>query len=459
MMTAGYAFRGRAMAATPEADLDQVLREHTTLLFHQYEVRAKSYRTTLFWLLAVSGAFLLLILFPYLSIRNELHLLPDKLERIEVEIDRRDARIDAFRRSQEGFSTLIATVRSGPEELRAFLAAGMSSDPLPPPIGQQAAPDLAIQQVLPNVQQQGPVAPAGCAALVGVARVGCLVEGQVRAQFDGYREILARGVLGPLQGSEGAGAALIRPEALKAGLDRLEAGFGERIAAQPDFWLTFQGKGDFFSEVESDIAAFWSEYETLLAAQSEALAQEKAALVAAQAEMRAAADQMAALQAKLEARLDQVDTPLGRLPVGLNEAILGFPVLLAAGFLLGTSQFADAVRARAAFQALYRRRDPERRILTDRQIALIAPLWIDPYERGRGWTVAVLILAAPLAIFLIAVGAVAYSWLGSDSFRAAGALNLRIFAGLYVLSLLGLGAGLMRVRAALAEAPKDGAAG
>lgn len=450
------------MTAKPEADLDEVLREHTTLLFHQYEARAKSYRTTLFWLLAVSGAFLLLILFPYLSIRNELHLLPAKLERIEAEIERRDGRIDAFRRSQEGFSTLIATIRSGPEELRAFLAAGLPSAALPPPIGQQAQAQPFLQAA-PNmaVQQQAPLglAAAGCDAIAGEARIGCLVEGRVRAQFEGYRQILEQGVIGPLQGGKGAGAALIRPEALKDGLARLEARFGERIAAQPAFWRTFEGKGDFFGEVESDIAAFWGEYETLLAAQSEALAQEKAALVAAQAEMRAAADQMAALQAKLEARLDQVDTPLGRLPVGLNEAILGFPVLLAAGFLLGTSQFADAVRARAAFQALYRRRDPERRILTDRQIALIAPLWIDPYERGRGWTVAVLILAAPLAIFLIAVGAVAYSWLGSDSFRAAGALNLRIFAGLYVLSLLGLGAGLMRVRAALAEAPKDGAAG
>ena len=71
---------------------------------------------------------------------------------------------------------------------------------------------------------------------------------------------------------------------------------------------------------------------------------------------------------------------------------------------------------------------------------------------GRPRALPVLVLAAPFVIFVIAIGAVAYSWQEADAFRTVGTLNLRIFAGLYALGLIAFVAGTMDMRRALRDA-------
>jgi hypothetical protein len=113
---------------------------------------------------------------------------------------------------------------------------------------------------------------------------------------------------------------------------------------------------------------------------------------------------------------------------------------------------ASSACLRSAFPALYRGRDPQGRVLTDRQIALMAPLWLDADVPGRPRALPFLVLAAPFVIFVIAIGAVAYSWQETDAFRTVGTLNLRIFAALYALGLIAFVAGAMDMRRALRDA-------
>lgn len=434
-----------------------VLKEHVERVFHQYEVREKSFRSTLFWLLTFTAFFLFLVLFPYLSIQHELLVLPERLSRTEAEIKAREGRIEAFRRSQEGFERLSGVIRSGPDEMRTFLGS-LSLDlpmpngggPAPPPMSAQQmdVQQMDVQQM--NVQQAPE--PDACAGLAGDEGFGCRVLEHLRGRFDGYRDLLEAEVTGPLLAAGGAGAPLADPSRLREEIDRLEARFEARIAENPTFWRAYEEKGEFFVELEGDIAAFWQDYERLIAAQSEVLEREKAELTAAQARLRGDLADMEQLKGELKTRLDAIDTPFGKLPVGLNEAILGFPVLIAIGFLICMRQLADTARLRGAFATLYRRRDPQGRLLSRQQIALIAPLWLDADAPGRPRALAVLTLAAPLVIFLIAVAAVAYSWLETDAFRTAGTLNLRIFAGLYGLSLLAFLMGAMDMRRAVGDA-------
>jgi hypothetical protein len=124
----------------------EVLKEHVERVFHQYEGCQKSFRSTLFWLLTFTAFFLFLVLLPYVSIQHELLVLPERLSRTEVEIKQREARIDAFRRSHEGFGRLRALIRSGPDQLREFL--GSLSRDLP--MTEQNAPvaqQMGVQQM------------------------------------------------------------------------------------------------------------------------------------------------------------------------------------------------------------------------------------------------------------------------------------------------------------------------
>jgi hypothetical protein len=383
----------------------------------------------------------------YVSIQHELLVLPERLSRTEGEIKQREARIDAFRRSHEGFGRLRALIRSGPDQLREFL--GSLSRDLPmternAPLAQQMGVQQMAGQEVPQVD--------ACAGLDGDERLGCRVLEHVRGQVKGYRDVLEAEVIGPLLAIAGAEALLVDPGTLKEQMDRLEAGFEARIAENPTFWRAYAEKGEFFVELEEDIGAFWQDYERLIARQSEALQEEKAALVASQAKLVEDRAGMEQLKGELKTRLDAIDTPFGKLPVGLNEAILGFPVLIAIGFLICMRQLADTARLRGAFAALYRSRDPQGRVLTDRQIALIAPLWLDADVPGRPRALPLLVLAAPFVIFVIAVGAVAYSWQETDAFRTVGTLNLRIFAALYALGLIAFVAGAMDMRRALGDA-------
>jgi hypothetical protein len=420
----------------------EVLKEHVERVFHRYEGREKSFRSTLFWLLTFTAFFLFLVLLPYLSIQHELLALPERLVQTEAEIKEREGRIDAFWRSHEGFGRLRALIRSGPDQLREFLGS-LSRDV---PMAERNAP--VVQQMA--VQETPQADP--CAELDGDERLGCRVLEHVRGQFKGYRDLLEAEVTGPLLAAGGADAPLVDPGALKEQMDRLEAGFEARIAENPTFWRAYAEKGEFFVELEEDIGAFWRDYERLIAQQSEVLQREKAALVASQAMLVEDRAGMEQLKGELKTRLDAIDTPFGRLPVGLNEAILGFPVLIAIGFLICMRQLADTASLRSAFAALYRSRDPQGRLLTDRQIALIAPLWLDADVPGRPRALPVLVLAAPFVIFVIAIGAVAYSWQETDAFRTVGTLNLRIFAGLYALGLIAFVAGTMDMRRALRDA-------
>jgi hypothetical protein len=350
-----------------------VLKEHVERVFHQYEAHAKSFRSTLFWLLTFTAFFLFLVLFPYLSIQHELLVLPERLSRTEAEIKAREGRIEAFRRSHEGFGRLTNVIRSGPDELRAFLGSVSREVPM----SERNAP--FVQQT--PVQQAPQAEP--CAAVAGDERFSCLVLEHVRGQFDSYRNLLEAEVIGPLLAANGADAPLVDPSRLQEEIDRLEARFEARMAENPTFWRAYEEKGEFFVELEGDIGAFWQEYERLIAEQSEVLQREKAELVAAQAALLQDRADMEQLKGELKTRLDAIDTPFGKLPVGLNEAILGFPVLIAIGFLLCMRQLAETARLRRAFAALYRRRDPEGRLLTQQQIALIAPLWLDTDPSGR----------------------------------------------------------------------------
>jgi hypothetical protein len=350
-----------------------VLKEHVERVFYQYEAHAKSFRSTLFWLLTFTAFFLFLVLFPYLSIQHELLVLPERLSRTGAEIKAREGRIDAFRHSHEGFGRLSELIGSGPDELRAFLGSLSREVPMSErnaPVAQQ----MAVQQA-PQADR--------CAGLIGDERFGCLVLEHVRGQFDSYRDLLEAEVIGPLLAADGADAPLVDPSRLQEEIDDLEARFGARIAENPTFWRAYQEKGEFFVELEGDIGAFWQDYERLITEQNEVLQREKADLVAAQARLLEDRADMEQLKSELKTRLDAIDTPFGKLPVGLNEAILGFPVLIAIGFLLCMRQLAETARLRRAFAALYRRRDPEGRLLTHQQIALIAPLWLDADAPGR----------------------------------------------------------------------------
>lgn len=452
------------MATDDTARRREIEKDLTGRLFAQFEAKAKSVRTTFSWLLTFAGFFLVFVVLPFMSIQYELLTLPPRIAGLERETAARTAAVAAATRSHDGFVRLAGDIGTGPQNMRDFLirtrgnyaavktrwhelrsAAGSSagaSGQSPPYVqtGQMAVqplPDTGQWSNAPMPSANSvPLSesvdiPADCIAVGEEALMGCLVADVGRNLFRGYAETLEQEVLEPLDSA----GLLVRlntdRETLRRGLAELQQRLEARLQEKPDFWHSVDEKATFFDAVGRDMEELWGTYDRTIEELNRALAAEAQSLQAAQAELDGRRTEMGKLRDEFRARLKEIETPFGRLPVGLNEALLGFPVLLAVGFLVCVVQMMDARRLRAAFADVYRRSDPEGTVLGDKEVALVAPLWPSPERRG-----ATLLMLVPFLVFLLAVGVVVYSWRMTDSFRAVGGLSLGIFFGLYGVSMI-----------------------
>lgn len=147
--------------------------------------------------------------------------------------------------------------------------------------------------------------------------------------------------------------------------------------------------------------------------------------------------------------LREIQTPFGQLPVGLNDLVLLFPVLTAAGFMLMASLFRETLRLRLAYHQLCRLRDPDQEIFDNSHIALVAPVWIDPLQPIMHRAYRLLILSVPVMIFVTAIILLLSNRLMWGSFMAEVRLSSTIYATFYVVSGLAIVEGGRRIYGAL----------
>jgi hypothetical protein len=147
--------------------------------------------------------------------------------------------------------------------------------------------------------------------------------------------------------------------------------------------------------------------------------------------------------------LQDIQTPFGQLPVGINDLVLLFPVLVAAGFLLMASLFSETLQLRQAYHQMCRLRDPEEEILDSKHVALVTPVWIDPLQSKLHRVYRIAILALPAVIFVAAIILLLVNRLLWGAFMEEVRLGTIIYAALYTASSLLIVEGSRRVLRAL----------
>jgi hypothetical protein len=87
---------------------------------------------------------------------------------------------------------------------------------------------------------------------------------------------------------------------------------------------------------------------------------------------------------KLEGRFNQFESPLGNIPLGLNDAIAWFPFFLAAGFFVFSHILQQTMTIKKDLYTLMQaRNDPRGTTRIDRHITMLSSLWIDPISPKR----------------------------------------------------------------------------
>ena len=146
--------------------------------------------------------------------------------------------------------------------------------------------------------------------------------------------------------------------------------------------------------------------------------------------------------------LQGISTPFGELPVGLNELVLLFPLLLATGFLAYGSALADTLRLRHTYHEFCRRQDRAHTVFTREHIALVAPLWLDPLEPLMRRFIAWAIVAVPALLFVLAVLLLIANRLLWGDFMEEARLANWMYALLYLLGLAMTAEGFRRIHVA-----------
>lgn len=333
----------------------------------------------------------------------------------------------------------------------------------------------------------------------------CLVKKKLEADWQHDFSLIRQKVIEPL-----GEIALAVAETIETELSSIKRTFGERLEENQDFWRSFEGKEVFMDglsddfiqafekirgivnsalvriaeksifleakvgelaqagqTLEDDLAALDRE-RAKIEAETEAEFQELAGKGSAMEENERGQAELAAQVARVQKQIDELpdpedieeereeietrlasfESPFGTIPIGLKEAVLAYPLILAAGFMVCTLLLSRLLALRGEFRNSLAREQALSEADVNRRVATLAPLWFDA---GRAfWSNPTLVLALliPFALFVAAGWLILNDWLLQLG-DTASATNLRTFyTGLYGLGLAVFAAGLLRVQRA-----------
>jgi hypothetical protein len=420
-------------AHVEDESLTKLREAYLKQLVERYEARSKTFRTLLYGFVGFGALFLLLVLLPFVGLHRQ-------RDAVNVQIDAAARRaadlkgaLDAYGKASAGFTELREAIDGGPDRLRASLR-NLADPTSQSNVGQlNAAP---IQQQAPNapasIAQQRPVLSECDSRGDNDARMNCRVAEQVRSQFTDYASLLESSVIAPIEKLPAAVSTELNATRLRQGLDSIRMAFEARLAATPRFWEFYGGKVDFFGELRRDLDGYWTRF---------GFDEHKAALEASQRQLDSTWTALQTRKSSLEnqekglvARLAQIESPLGKLPIGLVEGVQIFPLLMAIGFVWCCAVLIELAGMRRALDDGYRERGPEQAALTNRHLALVAPLWIERRDSSTLDAASRAVLFTPIAIFALSCGLVVYYWVRWSGAEGASRQDGWLYGSLYLIA-------------------------
>ena len=393
-------------------------------VYEGYKNRSQEFNKTFGILLAFAAIFMLLIQAPYTLIKSQQASMDQRLLDLQKTTQQLDLKTGLYSKVLQGVDTLRTALRSGPEELRSKIMGlararerlsgadniGQSrsrQQPFQQQIQQQQIQQQQIQQQ--QIQQQIPGPANGCGDPRSDQWLSCEVQAAVSDQFNKFRGILEQHLFEPLQELAQSGES-IDIQNVQQGLDDLQNEFWETLKNNRQFWLTFSGKVEFFDELNSQVSRFWNTHAAEIEKKASRLRSELQTLKDERAALQDRKAQLVSAAAAVEKRIASIESPFGKLPVGLAESIALYPLIIAFGFALVAAKLISAIQLRHEIFKLWRTQDPKKQILTDDQINLMAPLNAVPAAGKSNSPANILLLFSPLLIYAVACLLILYTW-------------------------------------------------
>ena len=388
-----------------------MLDDQIKQILSRFESRSKNFENSFKILLLFSILFLFIIQIPYLSIQVKKENINNEIKSVlsHVASDSIDAQY--FKNVQSGINNLQRAIKRSPEELREFVMREINSS--------------QNQNFTPNQQQQA------IESVSNKDNLNKLVENELEKHFQDYKKILINEIIQPLD-------SLGEKDLTKfiSDLDTLQNIFYSNYNENPDFWHTYAGKEDFFFAFDRNVNSYFSQFIEKLEKGKNDVTERLKRENHSKDSLINVVEKQKDIEQQITARMEQIEFPFGKIPIGLSESIAVFPLLITVGFLFLLSLLRETIKLRKNLHSLYLQKDPERQVFTDTQISLIAPLLIDPLLPVKSQRIKVILITLPLIIFITAVCIAIYTWTLPGAVIITASDTWWIYTILYLLSLI-----------------------
>ena len=381
--------------------MDPFKQTLTKLLFDRFEMESRSFKRTFLVLLAGSVLFFILIVLPTFLTSASLSETTLDIEIKERESKLIEAQLVPIVTIISSMGKLRIHIEEGPKELRRTMK-NLVSYHIPnveygnQPLPQQSQPE-------PNVSEK-----------VGLEEneLDSLVRLEVRLQFQEYQLLLTNKVVEPLKRLGDSGKIVVDTNLgmVEDGLDSLRVQFEELYDANPRFWETYSGKSTFYFKIDRLVEEFWNNFGSGIEHQMQVLASRKDSLTSERNSLISKIELLKFNQKQISDRLSQMESPFGKIFVGLDESVAVFPLLILLGTGICVYRLSYMFRLRRLLVPGIENIRIEINGSDDSPSLALTPLFIDPLFSDRKLLVRLLLFSIPILVYIATCLMNCYSW-------------------------------------------------
>ncbi len=448
--------------------------DYTTNLYSLYRERAKLFRQTLLGLNLFAAAFFLFIAVPYYSAMHGNATLTDRIATLKKEIPKIKKPTDRLARALKGAESLESRMQNATDELREYVTGLVLKEPnrikrligdeLPPvpflecmaayngviPLegttdrevaqstAQMKPPASQTAEQVSNSVSQAPNASAQikqlpipqlleyyCRDESGDDKINCQVRQYVYAQGCHYEDIWEQDIIHHLKLLDNIKPDWVSPEILDLSPSSFRKEVKQEVDASSTFWHTVQGKEGLTVQIKDAADAFWKKpldsLQDTLKKRGKELKEKQKMLTDLLKEQKS----IPTKQKELTKRLENIASPIGKLPLSVEEALLYFPIVVALVFLMGAYLHSEMGGLRKRYYEVCLSQDNTDDFVTVERIETIAPTWVGGKPGGSNFLIGSLAFLTP---GITIVGSLFVIWAGTDY----GQLEVRYSALAYL---------------------------
>jgi hypothetical protein len=381
------------------------LSDHVKRLRELYDGKAKDFQRYFVLLNVLSMFILMFILVPFVLTEIDKVNVLMQINSTRNGIATGNENIRAYESAITGIDILHKTLSNGSDDLRKFI---LSIENL------TAAPEIPssesdVQEGFIDSNDTTTFPQCQINEMSNQEWLECTVNEKLQLMIDEYNKILSTNITNPLNTLDEDSKKIIGFYDLKTDVQDLQIRLNNTLVENPKFWKTFPGKTGFFAELDGQIEIFWQRYDSRIKSQSISL---KTSLEDLEFRLKNSNSSLAKLneeQENIKKRIDEFESPIGKLTAGFRDVIIVFPLALGGGFLVCASILIETARIRREYLRFHPKNE-NFNVLSEEDIARTAPLWLDPKDTQQKKSIRIFVLLLPLILYCVAAGLILYDW-------------------------------------------------